>query len=225
MWIGCFWHCFLQWRHLNTSRGSSVADGHLSKCKEERETLVVAVVMLKRDCFFFWVVWILDKGMLYRYPPLLTSRSRKLSTLCMISTSPLASRASSPHNPDLKCSMTVSTRYTLHKSRQQTDLLRIASSRALALSATRLERKGILKSVVFWDVAPCRSDVSEVHTRSTLRQIPEEVIFRSHHRENLKSYKGNFVFKYMPRPLERNVGRSVRKYLDFNFKFHWLHIL
>jgi hypothetical protein len=39
----------------NALRGSSVADGHLAKCREETETLVVAVVRLKRD-FFLYVV-------------------------------------------------------------------------------------------------------------------------------------------------------------------------
>jgi hypothetical protein len=50
------------------------------------------------------------------------------------------------------------------------------------------------KSIVFWDVTPCgscknrRSSEMSVLTRTTLRNIPEDVIHHSHRRENLKSY-------------------------------------
>jgi hypothetical protein len=71
----------------------------------------------------------------------------------------------------------------------------------------------VRKNADFWDVAPCRSCVNRrfggtyrlhlqtisysetsVHTRSTLRHIPEDGILHSHRRENVKSYTVSVQF-------------------------------
>jgi hypothetical protein len=43
-----------------------------------------------------------------------------------------------------------------------------------------------MKNDIFWDVTPCGS--CKNLTRATRYHIPEDDIFHSHHRENLKSY-------------------------------------
>jgi hypothetical protein len=56
-----------------------------------------------------------------------------------------------------------------------------------------------LKNAVIWDVTPCRSCVNRrfggtpVLARSIRRHIPEDGILHSHHRENLKAYKRNYI--------------------------------
>jgi hypothetical protein len=62
------------------------------------------------------------------------------------------------------------------------------------ITICKLPSKYISKNAVFRDVVPCRfcvnrrSSETSVHTRSTLRHIPEDGILHNHHRENLKSY-------------------------------------
>jgi hypothetical protein len=58
-----------------------------------------------------------------------------------------------------------------------------------------------MKNAVFWDVSPCRSTVNRrigattYYTRYTRRNIPEDGIFHSHLRENIKSIINTYSWR------------------------------